>query len=282
MIFSFKFLIFLIFLVNKNQCNEQKKLIIKWVLNDTLPSIESPIELERLKKNKTKNQECIWNKLSENKHIGEDDDGFMYKITNSQCSLLIRSLNLSTLSQLDYYKAVGDDEIVYVLAYLKSFEVIKKETSLNSQEYTCQAVVTLPDLHNFNGNIEEALDENVIIDTNVSEKVKVNRQKSKMRIFFDKILKTLYRTKREDLIKNVLDYTISSEAVEVYKGENSKTVFKCQLKLKDGKDEKNDLLVGPIDLSEELGYGTNKYEADNKGTHLRFNFYWFIIFIKLF
>jgi hypothetical protein len=238
-------------------CNNliQGKLLIKWIFENQLPSSSQALELKYLT-----NSECKWFKLSDNKSVIKlvYSDSYIVKSSNKYCNLSINDFDTSSLKQLDYYKPLevdNNETPVYVLAYIKSFKIIK------SDNYKCEVIVTVPDSANYSNITKEAIAENLSLETyeltNKKESVKFKEPKKS---FISRITSTinnyLGRKTRDSLFKSVLDYTIDSESVVKF---NDNSIFTCELKLK--QDENT--IITRI-LKEELNKSKmDKHEVEN-------------------
>ena len=247
-------LILLVFIICKNiiQC----KLLIKWILENQLPSTSQPLELKYLT-----NSECNWFKLSENQSVRKSDysDSYTIKSNNKYCNLTINNFDSSSLKQLDYYKPLEVDKNetpIYVLVYVKSFKIIK------SDNYKCEVIVTVPDLPDYSSSTKEAISKNLSFNTfeitNRHEGLKEPKKSFISRIT-SKINHFLGRQKRDFIFKNVVDYTIDSDNVMKF---NDNSIFSCELQLKQDENTTMTLI-----LQEELNKSKmDKHEVENTGS----------------
>jgi hypothetical protein len=239
--------IFLINEVTRVLCNE--KLFIKWVVDSHIPSQENFIELEQVIPKYLREDVslvCTWNKLnSENQLIDEANHNtqksYVYKTSTSFCNLIVLNYNFDTNEQIDFYKPVlkirsnsGVEEYginVYALAYLKSFEIIKKEHDGNNSfidSYKCRAIFIVPYSNideNLNKKIEDKLNENVAFSFNLVDRKKV----------IDRINSRNLISKR-DTFKHFISITLENESVDVMKSNKVNDIFTCELNLVDEKN----------------------------------------------
>lgn len=122
------------------------KLAIKWVIDDSLPSIQNPILLENPdSKNVYDGKRCKydWYKVYDKTIINQNQDDKSYEY-DENCNLLIKSFDLITKTQLDFYRLDKQDERnVYALAYLKSFNLTKHSTNKFEYTFSCEAVISV-------------------------------------------------------------------------------------------------------------------------------------------
>lgn len=270
------FFILMIFWSNYNiVCNQ--KLQIKWILDDNMPSNERPLELKY-----SSTSECNWYEIGDsNKLVNvKEEHSFSFKTSNKYCNLLIESFNASTFLELNYYTPIEatqpakSESPIYMLAYLKSFSIIKE----SENEYKCQVIVTLPDLSEYSNVTDKALNENLIFTTYEihNSKVKPSNQKSllsritsKIKKFFGLLKSTRKRESKNLVVKNVLDYTLSSDLTNVYSADS---LFTCELAL----IEDNKTMFTKILQEQRRENKMEKFETDNAGLSLKFHKWLFI------
>ena len=212
--------------------------IIKWLTNDLL---KDNVKLTRSFPPNTKFQ-CEWWKLIENKKILETGEEFIYGDTRKDCSLIITEFDFKK-DHLDIYKPIDKmsrnieatpDEPIFVIAYLKSFKLLKNKKSGSIYEYSCQAKFLFP-------NYADSLAEDIIKSLNdilkiegkeVSNSKENNNQKGSLVNSFINNIKDLFKTKpKRDIGSN--EITLNSDKVDVFVNGNNPNTFECLIEMID-------------------------------------------------
>ena len=218
-------------------CND--RLFIKWVVDSQIPSKENVLELEQAIPKSIRDEsslQCSWNKLnSKNTLIDESNhdtqNNYVYKRLSNYCNLLILNYNFETNEQIDFYKPVlktrldSEDyvNVVYALAYLKSFEIVKKEHNSVIDKYKCRAIVIVPysSIESLNNKTEESLAQNVGFFFNLMNNKKV----------LDRINSRNVISKRDT--KHFISITLESDEIDVMNKVGE--IATCELNLFDEK-----------------------------------------------
>ena len=258
--------------------NKPSKLILKWVVYDNLPTSQQPLQIQYLLKGNINHDGCHWYRQNENKPISETSNdasnSFMYISSKQFCILSIADFNTKTMAQLDYYRLAlnksANQDTVFAVVYLKSFRIEKEEKTKNSHDYKCHAEVTVPEIDDSDTkNIVTALNENLIFITNDISNPKELAKMSRPKSIFKKISESLkhffsIQKRQNKNMKTVVDYTLSSDSVQIFKGKNEYPMFQCILKLK----EDNEIIYTKV-LNED--YEINKFESETSlATKLQF------------
>ena len=256
-------------------CCNNEEIFIKWITNTHLPSMDDVLELENVLPNSLSDDFlCYWYKMSSKRVLIDESDyetqlNYIYKTSRSFCNLLIVNYNFETNEQIDFYKGnikskylVGESiDVVYALAYLKSFELIANGDSLYPN-YKCQAVFIFPFSDILNEFVKDAIKKNVILRGDFKSTEEILK------------IKKTYKSKREteeEEDERFLEYTIESDFVDVIKlSENE--AFTCELQLFDA--SKNSSLYYKKFIHEEL----NILPENGKERLLIFPFF-FLFFI---
>ncbi len=203
-----------------------EKVILRWIP----PEVPELIELPRILPIQS-DFHCLWYKLIENKLIDEQGktfgDLFIYKTSSKECSLIITQFDPENVQIFDLYtpnifignQKANENEPVYAIAHLKSFDLIKTEKNSNSFEFSCQAVFTLPDAsESYDNGITEALLKYLVLEG--SETLEAEKKK----------IKGSNRPKRQIGAK---DFTLQTDKTQVFKNSKSNSRFSCKIELVD-------------------------------------------------
>jgi hypothetical protein len=217
--------------------------IIKWLTND---SLTESITLTRTFPPQTKFR-CEWWKLVENKRILETGEEFIYGDRRFDCSLIIVKFDFKK-DHLDVYKPINtltrtvyqtNSDPVFIIAYLKSFELLKSKKSSSIHEYTCRAKFLFP-------NYDESLAEDIIksleetLKINGKELNDLNRNNSQKESSFKSVInnmKDLFKKKpKRDIGAN--EISLESDKVDVFVSGKNPSIFECSIQLIDKLNKK--------------------------------------------
>ena len=263
-------------------CSEH--LFIKWIIDSQIPSNDNALELELIIPNPLReNKEsytCKWYKSDQfiDEAKPETQNYYVYKRTRNACNLLIINHNFESDEQIAFYKPVLNSnlledgelsEIVYAVAYLKSFEILRHHHDDNSssiEKYECIASFILPvsDNKSLNEKVKDALNDNVYFNVNLE----------KRRDVIKKISNHDLNKRNSD---RFISFILKSEIVEVFKTKKDDALFTCELSLN---DEKSKQLYFKHFIHEDFNK-LDTFDDSNSFTLFQQNFY-YISFLLVF
>ena len=231
-------------LLNLSNVILTSNVFIKWLTND---SLSDSVSLSRVFPPKEKFR-CEWWKLIENKKIVETGEDFIYGDTRKDCSLIIVKFDFKK-DHLDIYKpmnimsrniAATTDEPIFVIAYLKSFVMLKSKKSGSIDEYTCRAKFLFPNTYDETlvEDIIKSLDETLIINGQevIGSGRNSSQKESSVTSFFNNVKDLFKKKPKRDI--GVNEITIDSDKVDVFVNGNNQNAFECSIQLIDKLNKK--------------------------------------------
>ncbi len=208
--------------------------IIKWLTND---SFTDNVRLTRTFTPKTKFN-CEWWKLVENKKIRETGEEFIYGDSPKDCSLIIVEFDFKK-DHLDVYKAIDtfnrkfDESPLFVIAYLKSFELLKKQKSESIYEYSCELKMLFPNFaESLAQDIYESLRKILIVNGQERGNSKSKGKSAQKEDSTFYTIKDVFKKKPKREI-GANEITLESDKVDVFVSGKNPSIFECSIQLID-------------------------------------------------